>query len=223
MSAEPFRSSVGASPPVESHEAGRGALAVVRALGRALLAPPRAVSAAFPVAWAALVWWASEQSDGVSSGWPLPPWLAAWLHDLAHPFVFGLLALLLVPLLPRTAQGPAHEPARGPGPWVAWSRARGAAVFAAVVAYGFVDELHQAHVPGRTASFLDLFSDAMGAGSVLAVIAYVSRPDARRAGLWTRLGLALVLCCAAAAASTAHAWHFGGGLWPSSWGGSGSR
>ena len=38
-----------------------------------------------------------------------------------------------------------------------------AAHIAATVLYGVVDELHQATVPGRDASSLDLLADALGA------------------------------------------------------------
>lgn len=186
----------------------RDGVGILRAAGRALLWPPRALAALLPLAWAGLLWRFSSVSDDVDLELSLPEWLLSIVHDLAHPAAFGLLALLLVPLLPRRGTGEAR--------WVAWSRSRGGVLFAVVLAYGLVDEWHQSLVPGRVASLLDVLSDVVGAGAVLAVVAYLSRPDANGRGLALRLGLGLGASLAAAAVSSAFGWITGGGLWPGS-------
>ena len=184
---------------------GPDAVVLLRAAGRALLAPPRVVAWALPVAWAALVWWLSSDSRDLGVGLALPEWLKALLHDLAHPATFGLLALFTVPLLPRVGAGAER--------WVAWTTGRGALVWLAVVAYGCVDEWHQSQVPGRDPSLFDVVSDATGAAMVLVVVAYLSRPGADRAGLLRRLGLGVALCVLAAAVSSAWSRTHGAGLW----------
>jgi len=188
-----------------SPAAGPDAVALLRAVGRGLLRAPRGVVWVLPLAWAALLWTLSSGTPDLAPGLALPEWLAALLFDLAHPAAFGLLALFLVPLLPRAPLGE--------GRWVRWSRRGAAAIFSAVVAYGIVDEFHQSFVPGRVPSLFDVISDATGAGAVLAVVAYLSRSDARRAGLIQRLALGAVASLAAASLSSlASAW-LGGGLW----------
>lgn len=188
------------------HLAPSDATSFLRAAGRLLLVPPRYVAIVLPVAWAGLLWRLSSVSRTIEVGLSLPEWLLSVLHDLAHPAAFGLLALLLVPLLPRVGAGRAR--------WVAWSRARGMLIFCATLAYGLVDEWHQSRVPGREPSLLDALSDAVGAGAVLVVVAYLSRPDAERRGVVLRLALGAAACVAAAVVSSAYGWITGEGLWP---------
>jgi len=182
------------------------ATSILRAAGRLLLLQPRCVAFVLPVAWAGLLWRLSAESSTIEVGLSLPEWLLSVLHDLAHPGAFGLLALFLVPLLPRVGVGRTR--------WVAWSRARGALILFATLAYGLVDEWHQSHVPGREPSLLDALSDTVGAAAVLVVVAYLSRPDAERKGVVLRLALGAAACVAAAVLSSAFGWITGEGLWP---------
>ncbi len=186
-------------------ETGPDAVALLRAAGRGLLYAPRSAAWVLPAAWAALLWHLSSGAPDIAPGLDLPEWLTALLFDLAHPLAFGLLALFLVPLLPRA-------PLDGQR-WVRWSRPGALAVFCAVVAYGLVDETHQSHVPGRVASLFDVVSDATGAAAVLGVVGYLSRPDATRAGVVQRLLWGAAASVAAAAVSSLSSAWLGGGLW----------
>lgn len=64
--------------------------------------------------------------------------------DLAHMLLYGLLACLIMKSLPGS-------------PRAAFYAVAGA------IAYGITDEIHQTFVPERTASFLDLIFDSIGA------------------------------------------------------------
>lgn len=110
--------------------------------------------------------------------------------NLAHAPAFGLLALFLIPLAPREA-GWARLGLRE----LAWILALG-------VGYGAIDEWHQAHVPGRHATVLDVATDAVGVVCVLWISVYLGREDAREDVLRRRLALCLGLCLASAGVTT---------------------
>jgi VanZ family protein len=101
-------------------------------------------AAAFAVAWASLIAWASHQSDPFPS---LPKEILS--HDkLIHLAVFAVLALStrralwLAPVSPGRAL------------LLAWVLSTG---------WGLLDEIHQSFIPGRDASSWDLLADAAGA------------------------------------------------------------
>jgi hypothetical protein len=103
--------------------------------------------------WAGLIWWSSS-TPGDGSSWLSAPWLdlpIPMLDKVAHAGLFGVLAALL-----RYA-GVAARPA-----------------FAATVAWGAIDEVHQAFVPGRTPELGDLAADATGALLALAAVRWFS-------------------------------------------------
>ncbi len=86
--------------------------------------------------------------------------------NVAHLVLYGGLATLLVWAL-SAANGRPQAPL--------WARATVA--FALTVLYGVSDELHQAFVPGRTATEADIAFDAAGAalglaGALLAALVY---------------------------------------------------
>lgn len=105
-------------------------------------------------AWMGGIFYLSQQSA------PLGATGSAAGSTVAHLGLYMSLALLLFWALARSA-GP-----RSPG----WALA--AIAFALTVLYGVSDELHQAFVPGRTASEADLGLDAAGAtiGVTLALL-----------------------------------------------------
>lgn len=184
--------------PSAAHRRGPEAVSSLRSAGRVLLRLPRSVAWVLPLAWALLIWRLSSESKLLESGLSLPEWLESVLFNLAHPAAFGLLALFLVPLMPRLGEGRER--------WVAWTLGRGRLIFGVVLLYGIVDELHQSHVPGRVPSPFDTLSDAVGALGVLAVVAYLSRPEATRSGVVRRLVAAAVASVAAAVLSSAWTW-----------------
>lgn len=104
---------------------------------------PIGVRACLPPAVMLFLWWSSSRqpTGGESSI------VKALLHNSAHVFVYGALAAAWWMVLWR----------RSPAPYL------GVVAWVLSVAYGVVDELHQAAVPGRTCSLGDLGSDAAGA------------------------------------------------------------
>jgi VanZ family protein len=102
----------------------------------------------------------------LSSRPSLPGGSVVW-DKLAHGVAYALLVVLLGRAL--------HGAPRGVPPRLA--------VVAALlaVAYGAFDEVHQSFVPGRTASWLDLVADAVGASLGAAAMA-ARRPRRGREG-----------------------------------------
>lgn len=102
----------------------------------------RAARWGVPVAWAATIWFLSSRSPtGAAPGLGI-----VVLFNAGHVVLFGGLAALL------------HLAIDSPG------GARRFAIAASLAAaYGAVDEIHQAFVPGRQSSVFDWASDAAGA------------------------------------------------------------
>ncbi|MEM8709325.1 MAG: VanZ family protein [Planctomycetota bacterium] len=172
-----------------SAESSSGFVHAFRVLGTVLVSQPRSLSWLAPVSWAGLIFLLSSGQPnlgGVDLGV-----LGGFLMNLAHPGVFGILTLLLVPVF-----------ARSTGPhgmrWTGLTSVGGIWLVAFVGMYGFTDELHQSVVEGRDASFLDLLSDVVGAYFVVRVVLYLGRPDATREGLsrWILAGLAASMAAA---------------------------
>ena len=85
----------------------------------------------------------------------------AWLPDeLLHAAGYAVLALLLYLSLRRTFG--LQERAAIIGSWLI------------SLAYGAVDEYHQSFAPGRHPSGLDLLADAVGAGTLLLLLHFVT-------------------------------------------------
>ena len=164
-------------------------LAALRAAGRVLLRLGRVGGVVVAALWMTFIWTLSAQSfpDEEFVVWE------AWVANLAHAPLFGLLALWWLPVVLARAEGRGLPPV-GAG--------RAVLTVGLVLAFGFVDEWHQSQVPGRDPSLQDIATDVVGALCVLAVAGYVARPDATDAGTWRRLGLGLLACGAAAMVAT---------------------
>jgi VanZ family protein len=109
------------------------------------------------LAWVALIFLLSAQPELPQ---PPGPWLENVRDKVAHAVSYGVLAWLLWRVLrlfyPPTAS-------------------LGLICVTLVVSYGASDELHQAFVPGRTASFADLAADAFGAVLATLVLVWAGR------------------------------------------------
>lgn len=176
-----------------------------RWLGTVLVTQPRLLSWLAPLAWAALIFVLSSGQPALG-GLELGVY-GSFLMNLAHPGVFGVLALLLIPLFARRV-----------GPhglrWTSLTPVMGTWLVAFVAMYGFTDEVHQSTVAGRDASLLDFLSDTVGAFFVVRVTLYLGREDANTPGLlrWLLAGLAASM--ASAGLATWYSAHHGAGPWP---------
>lgn len=166
-------------------------LRALRAVGRALLAIPRPLSALPALAWVALIGILSSQSiqspTGTGYGWSV-------LWNMGHPFEFGVLAVLCTLLLPRE-QG-----------WPVLSARPRWMLFAGIVLAALVDEWLQSLVPSRNASILDVLSDATGAWFALAAAACVAQRRSREL-VWVLVSGTLACLLAAWLATQVPEWY----------------
>jgi VanZ family protein len=107
------------------------------------------------VVWMALIFYLSSQPTLPSLS---ESWLDLLLKKGGHFAVFGVLALLWWRITSRT-------------PWKAWRV--WVCAFALTLVYAISDESHQAFVPGRHPSLVDLTIDMGGAVVALGVLAWV--------------------------------------------------
>lgn len=123
---------------------------VAAALAGRLLALPRWFRLLGPVTVMVVLWYSSSQppSGQVGATWE------AVVHNAMHVVAFGVLALTWWFALGDPAR------LRRPG----GMRTATLVAIACSLAYGLVDELHQATVPGRVPSWGDVLSDVAGAG-----------------------------------------------------------
>lgn len=177
----------------------------LRAIGSAFLVQPRWLSWILPAAWAGAIFLLSSlrSLDAPSEAWEL----GGLTGNLGHPAVFGMLALLLVPLA-RRSKG------EGGRRWTDLSPAGALWIVVAVSLYGFTDELHQSTVEGRDASVFDLLSDAVGAVAVVAVVMYLGRSDADGPGLRRLLVAGFAASLLAAGIATLWGLFMGPSPWP---------
>ena len=173
------------APPPEGGAA--PALHVLRQAGVGLQRIPRAGAWVPLTAWAGLITWLSAlPANDAATISPLGLWI-----NLAHAFLFGILCLWMVLLLPRE------------GGWPRLDRRASLGLLLAVALAGILDETHQAlGGAGRDFSLLDLSTDLVGAAAVLSVVAYLRAPRATSGGLWGRLLAGTLACLAAAALAT---------------------
>jgi len=159
----------------------------LRAAGSFLLRVPAALAGLLVLGWAGLIWALSAHAAPTPVG---PSWVWELVSNLAHAPLFGILGLFLTAVCLRPVK---------PGAWPPFRSTRVGLVLALVVGYGALDEWHQSRTPGRDSSPFDVLTDLAGVGSVLWIISYLGRRDAREGGLWLRLGLCVLACVLAAA------------------------
>jgi len=109
-----------------------------------------------PLAWMGVLWFLSS----------LP---STGERDLA--------GITIAPLVQNGAHAVAYAVLAAAWLWALAPSSWGAPVWAFLVCvgYGVVDELHQAFVPGRTSSVLDVLTNAAGAAIALALLAAAMR------------------------------------------------
>ncbi|MHC4376065.1 MAG: VanZ family protein [Planctomycetota bacterium] len=180
------------SPALALQRAGPG-LGVLRRFGAFLAGLPRGFGVVAAAAWMGFLWWLS--SDTRDAGLNLG--LGGFVPNLGHAPLYATLAVCWLIAWPR--ERPAHLGAR---PWARLPLASAAALVALPVAYGAIDEWHQASVPGRDASPADLLTDLAGAGATVLIARYAGSAAATERGLWKRLGLGVLACLAAAGLAT---------------------
>jgi len=129
---------------IGSHR-GAGLVRFAAAASRSWRAAPVVLRWMPPIAVMAALWWSSSRTPVPGEAWPL----GDVLHNAMHVVAFGLLG--------TTLWFACHG---GVTPSERWAACVALAV---AVAYGIVDELHQATVPGRVSSVYDVASDACGA------------------------------------------------------------
>ncbi len=120
---------------------------------------PVALRCCLPPALMLVLWWSSSRqpTGGEASV------VKSFLHNGAHILAYGALATAWWTLFVR----------RVPPPYL------GATAWGLSVAYGVVDELHQATVPGRTCSVTDLGSDAVGAWLAILCLCWLHQQHQR--------------------------------------------
>lgn len=187
---------------VESAAGAAGVLGFVRAAARIPVRLPALPWALLAVAWMGGIWWLSSRA--VDTG---PRTFAMrWLANLVHAPLFGLLCLWWsFALAPRAApmhapRAPHAAPVGGEIPALSVARALTAAGLA--TAWGIADEFHQAQVPERSATLLDVLTDVTAAVAVVWVVLHVSGASRSEAGTRLRLALGAAACLLASLLAT---------------------
>jgi len=166
------------------------AVAALRAIGTTLTRLPRVVGVLLALVWIGVIWRISS-IEGVDAP---QLFLRSWLHNSAHAPFFGFLAFLLVIALPRESR------------WPRLTVRSAALILGLVFAYSVIDEWHQGQVPGRDPDWSDVMTDMIGAGVTLYMIAWLSKSEAKRGGLWSRIALGLALCLAGGFVAAWRSW-----------------
>ena len=165
----------------------RGALlGLLEALARLLARVPRWGGPVLASLWYALIFRLSANPGAGEPG----PLGNHWFLNTGHAVLFGLLALWLLLALPRDGAWPRLA---GPGPWI---------VVGLTIVLAALDEWHQSRVPGRSPALTDVLTDAVGALSVLWIVAYAARSRAEELGARARFLVCLAACAAAGALAT---------------------
>jgi VanZ family protein len=154
----------------------------LRELAARLRVVPPVVGAALTIAWIALIWTLSSHAPADLSR---SSQTGSWLTNLAHAPEHAGLALWIA--IAARRKGTDVAPAARLASWIV----------ASCLVHGIFDELHQASVPGRDASVLDVVTDLCGAVSAIAVLR--AADDGRRFRRAILRGLAACIVAAALA------------------------
>lgn len=171
------------SAPTEAGELDGGLLGFLRRTGLLLVRQSRRRAWIPACLWMGLIWFMSSLSNPLGRD---PHGSLAYFGNLAHPFEYGVLTLLLLPTVKRF-QG-----------WIRFDRESLGGRVALILTYAGIDEFHQSFVLGRHSSALDWLADATGMYCTLKIAAYISDPDATSAGVGKRCLYGVFLCCIAA-------------------------
>lgn len=147
---------------------------------------PVVVRAVAPVVVMVLLWLSSSKPPTPRA----PSVLRALMHNGAHVVAFlGLGGAWLLALLSRAG---GVVDGRAPS-----RRVIGASLLL-TIGYGIVDEVHQAFVPGRHSSLLDVVSDALGGAIAAAFVLWVCTGSSRcgKLTLWLLLVAAMTVAAA---------------------------
>ena len=166
-----------------ARDLGGGLLGLLRRTGLLLVRQSRGRAWIPACLWMGLIWFMSSLSSPLGRD-PRPS--LAFFGNLAHPFEYGVLTLLLLPTAQRF-QG-----------WIQFDRESLGGRIALILSYAAIDEFHQSFVLGRHSSPLDWLADATGMYCTLKVAAYISEPEATSAGVGKRCLYGVFLCCLAA-------------------------
>ncbi len=159
---------------------------LLRSIGSRLLRLPQGLAWLPSLVWMLLITALSSVRGQQREG----SVLVAFVANLGHAPLFGLLALWLCLLLER------------PGGWPDLCARNFAGLLLVIFFLGGLDELHQGLITGgRDMSALDLATDLVGAAAVLSVIRSLGRLAFGRELAW-RLPIGLAACLACAAAAT---------------------
>ena len=159
-------------------------VAGLRRTGDLFARAPRPAAALAAIGWACFLAWLS---GGPPPEVPLSPFWS-YTMNLGHAPLFAVFALLAALVLPR----------EGERRWPRLDRRGVSTVLAVLAAYAVLDEWIQSRRPDRIASWTDVTTDLVGAGSTLVVAAYLARPSADGRGLALRLVVGSLACAAAA-------------------------
>jgi hypothetical protein len=171
------------SPASEAGELGGGLLGFLRGTGLLLMRQSHGGAWITACLWMGLIWLMSSVSNPLGTD---PHKSLAYFANLAHPFEYGVLTLLLLPSAQRF-QG-----------WIQFDRESLQGRIALILSYAAIDEFHQSFVLGRHSSPLDWLADATGMYCTLKVAEYISDPEATSAGVGKRCLYGVFLCCVAA-------------------------
>jgi VanZ family protein len=165
-------------------------LTVIRGSGRLAVALPRSFWLGTAALWAGGIYYLSSRPSPPAEG----SYLWAWIANMAHAPLYGLLALWLALALPREDCSLGHK----------WSRLEPKyfhLVLWTVLAFAISDELHQISVAGRDSSPFDLFTDFCATFITLKV-ATTAPTDITPKQMARDLKKGVLLCSLAALAAT---------------------